>query len=153
MLRALLLTRDIVAAERRREHADGEPGVHADSSPDGQAYLIMDGPAERVAAMHLAVQAEARGMSAPQDGRNLNQRLAGDRTCVLPGCRVPGAYSDKDHDLPWPAGPTTDQHLRCRCRHHHRDEHTSFTVQRSPDGTHHWATRTGIGYQRLPDMA
>ena len=75
---------------------------------------------------------------------------ARDRTCTFPGCHQPAARTDKDHLIPWPAGPTTATNTHCLCRRHHRAKHAIFTVQRHPDGTTAWTTRGGWIFHRSP---
>jgi len=83
--------------------------------------------------------------------RRLRRYLeARDRTCTFPGCPRPAAYTDKDHAIPWPQGPTDPANLGCLCRHHHRAKQVSFTVQRLPDGMVRWITRGGQQYDRPP---
>jgi hypothetical protein len=73
-----------------------------------------------------------------------------DRTCVFPGCTRPAGRCDKDHPVPWPAGPTSAENGQCLCRHHHRAKHTVFRVTRNPDGSHTWTTRGHWRFHRRP---
>ena len=75
---------------------------------------------------------------------------ARDRTCVFPGCNRRATRTDKDHRIPWPAGPTSDDNGQCLCRHHHRAKHAVFTVLRDPDGSYLWITRGGWQFRRQP---
>jgi hypothetical protein len=73
-----------------------------------------------------------------------------DRTCVFPGCGRRANRTDKDHRIPWPAGPTSAGNGQCLCRHHHRAKHAVFTVLRDPDGSYVWITRGGWQFRRQP---
>jgi hypothetical protein len=75
-----------------------------------------------------------------------------DRTCRFPGCTRPARYTDVDHRIPWPLGPTDPRNLHCLCRHHHRAKQSSlFTVHTEPDGSTVWTIRsTGAIYRRPP---
>jgi hypothetical protein len=75
---------------------------------------------------------------------------ARDRTCVFPGCGRPARRTDKDHRLPWPAGPTSADNGECLCRHHHRAKHTVFTVLRDVNGSYVWITRGNWEFVRQP---
>ena len=75
-----------------------------------------------------------------------------DRTCRFPGCTRPARFTDVDHRLPWPLGPTDPRNLHCLCRHHHRAKQSGlFTVTTDPDGSTAWTlTRTGQVHRRPP---
>jgi hypothetical protein len=47
------------------------------------------------------------------------QVAALDGTCQAPGCTVPADRCDLDHEIPWPAGPTTLRNPQRRHRRHH----------------------------------
>ncbi len=53
-----------------------------------------------------------------------------DRTCVEPGCDVPGTWCDVHHVVPWWAhGPTNPANTELRCRHHHLRRHRDDPVR------------------------
>ena len=68
-----------------------------------------------------------------------------DRTCRFPCCTTPARWTDLDHRLAWPHGPTDTTNLHCLCRHHHRAKQSAlFTVSTDPAGNTTWtSTRTG----------
>ncbi len=68
-----------------------------------------------------------------------------DRTCRFPGCTTPARWTDLDHVLAWPHGPTDPDNLHCLCRHHHRAKQSGlFSVGTDPYGNTTWtSTRTG----------
>ena len=43
-----------------------------------------------------------------------------DGTCRFTTCSRPSMESDKDHEIPWPHGPTSGANLRGLCRRHHQ---------------------------------
>ena len=74
-----------------------------------------------------------------------------DRTCVFPGCTVPGRYCDVDHREPWPHGPTDAQNCQCLCRRHHRAKQAYFSVTVDPETSDTiWTTPDGRQYRRPP---
>ncbi|MFP4512007.1 MAG: DUF222 domain-containing protein, partial [Acidimicrobiales bacterium] len=42
-----------------------------------------------------------------------------DQHCTERGCDEPAEHCDVDHEIPWPAGPTTQANGRLRCPDHH----------------------------------
>ncbi|MCU1589194.1 MAG: putative endonuclease [Frankiales bacterium] len=75
---------------------------------------------------------------------------ARDRTCVFPGCNRQAMKTDKDHRIPWPAGPTSADNGQCLCRHHHRAKQAVFSVSLDSDGSYRWTTRGGWEFLRHP---
>ena len=69
------------------------------------------------------------------------------RTCIFPGCRMPGRGCDLDHRIPWKdGGPTTVECLAPLCRHDHIGRHHGWTYQRLPNGDHLWTSPLGHTY-------
>jgi hypothetical protein len=74
-----------------------------------------------------------------------------DGTCRGPGCTVPAARCDLDHDIPWPHGPTAVDNLTSKHRAHHSvHTHGHWRVRRDPDGSVHWRTKAGRTYVTRP---
>jgi hypothetical protein len=74
-----------------------------------------------------------------------------DGTCRAPGCTVPAARCDLDHDVPWPLGPTDVANLTSKHRRHHNAHtHGHWAVTRDDVGVVHWRTRAGRTYETRP---
>ena len=73
-----------------------------------------------------------------------------DGTCRAPGCTVPAARCDLDHDIPWPHGPTEVTNLTSKHRPHH-NLHTNghWLVRRDGDRVR-WRTKAGRVYDTYP---
>ncbi|MFE3192911.1 DUF222 domain-containing protein [Nocardia sp. NPDC059240] len=83
------------------------------------------------------------------------QARAIDGICRAPGCHIPAAASDLDHQdrfdhtNPHAGGRTTEDNLGARCRRHHRlktlaDNHANgWTVRHHPGRVVEWRTPTG----------
>jgi hypothetical protein len=75
------------------------------------------------------------------------QVAAIDGACQAPGCTVPADRCDLDHEVPWPAGPTTVRNLKRRHRrHHHHKTRGSWKAHPEPGGRTRWTTVTGREY-------
>jgi hypothetical protein len=59
MIRVAALLADADGAARRKEEATAHRGAHSSALPHGQAMLALEGPEERIAAMHEALRARA----------------------------------------------------------------------------------------------
>jgi hypothetical protein len=70
------------------------------------------------------------------------------RTCVFPGCRMPAAECDLDHQVMWSeGGATCVDNLVPLCRHDHRLRHLAgWSHETLPDGDHRWVSRLGHVY-------
>lgn len=75
-----------------------------------------------------------------------------DGSCRGPGCTVPAARCDLDHDIPWPHGPTTCTNLTGKHRlHHNVRTHGQWQAERDPlDHTVRWRTAAGRRYTSRP---
>ena len=70
-----------------------------------------------------------------------------DLTCRWPGCDKPAEYSDIDHTVPWPCGPTHPSNNKCYCRTHHLIKtFGGWADQQLPDGTIILTAPTGLVY-------
>ena len=73
-----------------------------------------------------------------------------DGTCRAPGCTVPAARCDLDHDIPWPHGPTEVDNLTSKHRpHHNLHTHGHWSVHREGDRVR-WRTKAGRVYDTYP---
>lgn len=75
-----------------------------------------------------------------------------DMTCRFPGCDRPAEFTDIDHTVPYPLGPTHASNLKCLCRKHHllKTFWTGWRDQQRPDGTVVWTSPTGRTYITRP---
>jgi hypothetical protein len=74
-----------------------------------------------------------------------------DGTCRAPGCTVPAARCDLDHDIPWPHGPTDVANLTSKHRRHHNAHtHGHWAVTRDDVGVVRWRTKAGRTYETRP---
>jgi len=73
---------------------------------------------------------------------------ARDQTCVFPGCRMPSADCDLDHNQRWvDGGSTCECNLHPLCRFHHQiKDILGWTYQALPDGDYLWTTKLGHNY-------
>ena len=79
--------------------------------------------------------------------RMAQQVAALDGICQAPGCTVPAARCDLDHEVPWPSGPTTVRNLRSRHRRHHNHKtRGTWRARPGPDGSTRWTTVSGRDY-------
>ena len=69
-----------------------------------------------------------------------------DRSCDGIGCSVPAERCQLDHDVPWPAGPTSYRNLRVRSQRCHHAKHAGWTVLRLPEGGSRWTSPGGRRY-------
>jgi hypothetical protein len=74
-----------------------------------------------------------------------------DGTCRGPGCTVPAARCDLDHDTPWPHRPTDIGNLTAKHRQHHRVKTTGWwDTTRDQDAVLTWHTAAGRTYTTHP---
>jgi Domain of unknown function (DUF222) len=81
-----------------------------------------------------------------------------DLTCRWPGCDKPAEFSDIDHTVPYPHGPTHPSNNKCYCRIHHlfKTFHAGpagWTEIQLPDGTIVWTSPRGRTYTTTPTGA
>jgi Domain of unknown function (DUF222) len=78
-----------------------------------------------------------------------------DETCRHPGCNRAAGHTDIDHTIAFNEngahGETRIDNLASLCPKNHRDKHeTGWRVTQDPDGTLHWVSPTGHGYDTEP---
>ncbi|TQM58309.1 HNH endonuclease signature motif containing protein [Humibacillus xanthopallidus] len=74
-----------------------------------------------------------------------------DGVCRAPGCEVPALRCDLDHEVPWPAGPTTVDNLHAKHRFHHNLKTDGVWTSRPTGGRGlEWTTLTGRTYATWP---
>ncbi|GAB2558597.1 HNH endonuclease signature motif containing protein [Nocardia heshunensis] len=95
--------------------------------------------------------------------RTARQARAIDGICRAPGCHIPAAASDLDHQdrydhrNPQAGGRTTEDNLGARCRRHHRlktlaDNHANgWEVRHHPGRVVEWRTPTGESVTTEPE--
>jgi Domain of unknown function (DUF222) len=76
---------------------------------------------------------------------------ARNQTCTAPACNAQAVFSDLDHTLPYPDGPTDQCNLNPKCRRHHRTKQAPGwkTAQPAPD-TVTWSTPSGRSHTTTP---
>ncbi|WP_157557719.1 HNH endonuclease signature motif containing protein [Intrasporangium oryzae] len=76
---------------------------------------------------------------------------ARDGVCRGPGCEVPAGRCDLDHEVPWPAGPTTLANLHAKHRRCHNTKTSGlFRSRLLADGGLAWTTLAGREYVTYP---
>ncbi len=78
--------------------------------------------------------------------------LAHDAVCRAPGCTVPAAACDLDHERPFPSGRTSTANLSAKHRRHHALKTTGLWTSRGDPltGTLTWRTFAGRTYITHP---
>ncbi len=78
--------------------------------------------------------------------------LAHDAVCRAPGCTVPAATCDVDHERPFPSGRTSTANLSAKHRRHHALKTTGLWTSRGDPltGTLTWRTFAGRTYVTHP---
>jgi Domain of unknown function (DUF222) len=76
---------------------------------------------------------------------------ARNQTCTAPACNAQAVFSDLDHTVPYPDGPTDQCNLNPKCRRHHRTKQAPgwTTAQPAPD-TVTWTTPSGRSHTTTP---
>ncbi|MGE2816407.1 DUF222 domain-containing protein [Mycobacterium heidelbergense] len=97
------------------------------------------------------------GDAAPEPGYRPSAELerfirCRDMTCRFPGCDRPAEFTDIDHTVPYPMGPTHPSNLKCLCRKHHllKTFWTGWRDEQRPDGTVVWTSPAGQTYTTRP---
>ncbi|OSC38754.1 HNH endonuclease signature motif containing protein [Mycobacterium decipiens] len=116
------------------------------------AQLVAAGAKVRRVASFTEVVPETGYRPSAQLARFIRCR---DLTCRFPGCDRPAEYSDIDHTIPYPLGPTHPSNLKCLCRKHHLlktfwDGPTGWRDHQHPDGTITWTSPSGHTYTTRP---
>lgn len=76
---------------------------------------------------------------------------ARDRFCRFPGCTAAAEFTDTDHVLPWPTGPTDASNLIASCRTHHRMKtHSAWQCEVDDEGVVTWTSPLGSTHQTAP---
>lgn len=75
-----------------------------------------------------------------------------DMTCRFPGCDRPAEFTDIDHTIPYPLGPTHPSNLKCLCRKHHllKTFWAGWRDEQWPDGTVVWTSPSRHTYVTRP---
>ncbi len=74
-----------------------------------------------------------------------------DGTCRGPGCTLPAAGCDLDHQIAWPRGQTTVRNINHKHRRHHNlKTWRIWTCTGDDDGTVSWRTLAGRRYTSYP---
>ena len=76
---------------------------------------------------------------------------ARNQTCTAPACNAQAVFSDLDHTVSYPDGPTDQCNLNPKCRRHHRTKQAPgwTTAQPAPD-TVTWTTPSGRSHTTTP---
>ena len=72
-------------------------------------------------------------------------------TCDAPGCGAQAIYSDLDHTVPYPEGPTDQCNLGPKCRRHHRAKQApGWHVEQPEPGIVRWTLPNGRSHTTAP---
>jgi hypothetical protein len=139
----------LTIAELRKACISGETGQPVDLD----SRLLR--PAVRPSALHDALVGMATGphelsrtVTDVQPQHDPSPLLAAfvafrDRYCDGPaGTRMPGRRAEKDHEVPWPHGPTVAHNLTARAPRTHQLKHAGWSPVRTRDGTT-WTSPAG----------
>ena len=118
--------------------------------PPNQCAGSPDGQAQAAARAHRYQP----GSGLPPDGGHDRVRAVAGSACRWPRCDKPAEYSDIDHTVPWPCGPTHRSNNKCYCRTHHLIKtFCGWSDQQLPDGTIILTAPTGLVYRTEPHGA
>ncbi len=74
-----------------------------------------------------------------------------DGTCRFPGCTRQARFTEIDHTIPWPQGPSEIENLACLCKRHHKLKHkTGWRVTQVGCGVLIWQSPSGRTYTSHP---
>ncbi|MGF2946282.1 DUF222 domain-containing protein [Mycobacterium sp. Lab-001] len=75
-----------------------------------------------------------------------------DLTCRFPGCDRPAEFTEIDHTIPYPLGPTHPSNLKCLCTKHHllKTFWTGWRDRQHPDGVIVWTSPSEREYITRP---
>ncbi|GGN02405.1 hypothetical protein GCM10009721_32040 [Terrabacter tumescens] len=111
---------------------------------DGSTWRRLAVDADTGAALHLETRAYQ-----PTPAMRAHVEAV-DGTCRAPGCTVPAARCDLDHDTPWPEGRTEVANLSSKHRaHHNLHTHGHWLVSREGDRVR-WRTKAARRYDTHP---
>ncbi|GAA0980287.1 hypothetical protein GCM10009562_27840 [Nocardioides aquaticus] len=72
-----------------------------------------------------------------------------DTTCVFPWCTNPAVFTDMEHVIPYPDGPTETGNVAPACRQHHRAKtHMGWDYEVLGPGLYLWTSPQGERYLR-----
>ncbi|VXC06025.1 HNH endonuclease signature motif containing protein [Nocardioides sp. AX2bis] len=72
-----------------------------------------------------------------------------DTTCVFPWCTNPAVFTDMEHVIPYPEGPTETGNVAPACRQHHRAKtHMGWDYEALGPGLYLWTSPQGERYLR-----
>ncbi|NHN57377.1 HNH endonuclease [Calidifontibacter sp. DB0510] len=95
-------------------------------------------------------QAISKSYRPPESMRERVKRR--DQRCRFPGCTRGARFTDLDHVVAWPQGPTADWNLQCLCRRHHRTKQSGWSVTMTPGGRCTWTSPAGRVYVTWPGL-
>jgi hypothetical protein len=73
--------------------------------------------------------------------------------CTAPACNAQALYSDLDHTVAYPDGPTDQCNLTPKCRRHHRVKQApGWTVTQPTPDTTAWTTPSGRTHRKAPTV-
>ncbi|MBG0738200.1 DUF222 domain-containing protein [Paeniglutamicibacter antarcticus] len=74
-----------------------------------------------------------------------------DGTCRFPGCTRQARFTDTDHTIPWPKGPSQIENLACLCKRHHKLKHKmGWKVSQTGNGILTWKAPSHQTYTTHP---